>query len=397
MTDIEYLQNYDGPELRIMEVCGTHTAAIFKNGIRRLISPGIRLVSGPGCPVCVTVPSYIDDCIRISLLPGHELVCFGDLLKIPGAGRTLSDAKGAGGRVRMVWSPFDAVSLAQSTPETTFVFAAIGFETTAPAFGLIIEEAEARGIRNLRLLTSLKSAVAAVEWICAAGEAIDAFLCPGHVSVVTGADAWAPLAEKYGKPFVVAGFEGEHLLAAIRVAAEAAAEGRGRELHPEAVAEAENTTVGRGRNLHPEAVATKGNQPGIVRNLYPEAVTAEGNWRALAVIDRYFDTGEAEWRGLGTVAGSGYYLKQEFSSYEAPGSGRPLRRDFPQRGESPSKGADPGDDSLPEGCRCGDVILGRIDPDACPLFGTACTPLHAVGPCMVSSEGACGVWFRGRQ
>jgi len=376
LNDKDYLQNYDGPAIRIMEVCGTHTAAIFKNGIRSLLSPKIRLVSGPGCPVCVTVPSYIDRCIEICLLPGHELLCFGDLLKVPGTEKTLSDAKGAGGRVRMVWSPFDALPLAEREPETTFVFAAIGFETTAPAFGLLIEEAEARGIRNLKLLTSLKSALVAIDWICAAGEAIDAFLCPGHVSVVTGADAYIPLAEKYRKPFIVAGFESEHLLAAIRAAAEDAAEGRG-----------------------------------TVRNLYPEAVSAEGNLKAREVTGRYFEIAGAEWRGLGSVAASGYRLREKYLAFEVRQGDGAVRQGDVRQGDGSSVLSLRGKTEEPSpcltspcltapspcltDCRCGDVILGRIDPDECPLFGTSCTPSHPTGPCMVSSEGACGYWYRG--
>jgi hydrogenase expression/formation protein HypD len=408
ISDADFLRNYDGPPLRIMEVCGTHTAAIFKSGIRDFLSPKIRLVSGPGCPVCVTVPSFIDECIDISFLPGYELICFGDLLKVPGSKRTLSDAKGAGGRVRMAWSPFDAIALAQHDPETIFVVVAIGFETTAPAFALLVEEAEALGIRNLKLITSLKSALSAIDWICAMGEDVDAFLCPGHVSVVTGADAYLSLAEKYGKPFVIAGFEAEHLLAAVRAAVEDAAKGRG-----------------------------------VVRNLYPEAVSAEGNLRARAIVGKYFDLCDESWRGLGTIANSGFRLKKAYCHYELGsresdkpekrllrGAQRSLsetsekfggsknRRDArPKRARSildPNFTSEatkaPRDraqatkvdsiqtsrDTLVEGCRCGDVILGRIDPDECPLFGAECTPTSAVGPCMVSSEGACGTWYKSR-
>lgn len=334
-----------------MEVCGTHTAAIFKSGVRSFLSPKIRLVSGPGCPVCVTVPSYIDRCIRICRQPGHELVCFGDLMKVPGTETSLSDAAANGGRVRMAYSPFDTALLAEKDPGTTFVFAAIGFETTAPAFALLLEDAAARGIRNLKLLTSLKSALSAMDWICAKGEAIDAFLCPGHVSVVTGADAYLPLSEKYGKPFVVAGFEDAHLLAAIDAAARDAAAGRAG-----------------------------------VRNLYPEAVSAQGNPKARAFTENYFDVSDALWRGLGSVENSAYILKKDYLGFDA---------DAVARGNGDGACL-PAESDLPPGCRCGDVILGRIDPDACPLFGTACTPAHAMGPCMVSSEGACGVWRRGR-
>jgi hydrogenase expression/formation protein HypD len=325
-----------------MEVCGTHTAAIFKSGIRSFLSPKIRLVSGPGCPVCVTVSSFIDRCIEISLRPDHELLCFGDLLKIPGTERTLSDVKGAGGRVRMVWSPFDAVDLAQRVPDTTFVVAAIGFETTTPAFALLLEEAKAKGIVNIKLLTSLKSALSAIEWICETGEAVDAFLCPGHVSVVTGTDAYRPFAEKYGKPFIIAGFEGAHLIAAIRAAVERASEGKGG-----------------------------------VRNFYAEAASAGGNAKARMMIQKYFDIRDTQWRGLGSVRRSGYFLKEEFGICDAGGTDELSDSGFE-----------------PDGCRCGDVILGRIDPGDCPLFGKICTPSSAVGSCMVSAEGACGVWYR---
>ena len=364
-----------------MEVCGTHTAAIYKYGIRSLLSPNIKLISGPGCPVCVTMSDYIDQCIEISQLPGHELICFGDLMKIPGSKRTLSDAKAAGGRIRMVWSPFDAIALSLEAPETTFVATAIGFETTAPAFGLLIDEAEMRGVRNLKLITSLKSALAAIDWICSTGEAVDAFLCPGHVSVVTGADAYLPLAEKYSKPFIIAGFEGRHLITAIRAAAEDAYEGR----------------FG-------------------VRNLYPEAVSAQGNKKARLVTEKYFALGDAVWRGLGNVSGSGYFLRDQARLFFEGVARAPGEQDKQEGGETSccrsgsdrDHGIQEGSTSVsfgvqvkqredfsanqgnPDGCRCGDVILGRIDPDECPLFGYVCTPSHAIGPCMVSSEGACG-------
>jgi len=265
----------------------------------------------------------------------------------------------------MLWSPFDATALAEREPATTFVVAAIGFETTAPAFALLLEEAEARGLKNIKLLTSLKSALAAIEWVCAAGEAIDAFLCPGHVSVVTGTDAYVPLAEKYGKPFIVAGFEGKPLLAAVRAAVEDAAEGRGG-----------------------------------VRNLYPEAVSAAGNIKAREITDRYFELDSEEWRGLGSVAESGFFLREAYRSYDAgddcidtenmTGSRRPETESI---GTGPS--ASEAEETEASRCRCGDVILGRIDPGECPLFRNVCTPTNPIGPCMVSSEGACGYWYRG--
>ncbi|MDR1271544.1 MAG: hydrogenase formation protein HypD, partial [Clostridiales Family XIII bacterium] len=176
-----------GKPLRIMEVCGTHTAAIYRSGLRSILPDDVKLISGPGCPVCVTPPSYIDKCIEIAESPKHILLCFGDMLKVPGGAEryTLSELGASGGNVRMVYSPFEAVKAAQGFPEKTIVVAAVGFETTAPAYALLLEEAEQKGLRNIKLITSLKSAIAAIEWICASGEDVDAFLCPGHVSTIT--------------------------------------------------------------------------------------------------------------------------------------------------------------------------------------------------------------------
>ncbi|MDR1795879.1 MAG: hydrogenase formation protein HypD [Clostridiales Family XIII bacterium] len=367
---IAFLRGYDGPPLKIMEVCGTHTAAIMKSGIRSFLPPGIRLVSGPGCPVCVTPTSYIDACLRVAGTPGGGaqacLASFGDMLKVPGsAGTTLSDALGAGANVRMVYAPFDVLPLAEENPGTEYVVAAVGFETTAPAYALLMEEADERGLSNIRLLPALKSALSAIDYICAIGEDVDAFLCPGHVSVITGSRAYEPLAEKYGKPFVVAGFEARHILEAVHRCA-----------------------------IDALAIRNEG-RPGAVTNLYPEAVSEEGNPKALALIEQWFEKEDTPWRGLGTIPASGYALKQERRRFSFGAVGN-------ASGEPPSGSHDPQDltdlqasqDSLPPGCRCGEVILGRIDPDACPLFGASCTPAHAVGPCMVSSEGACGIWFK---
>jgi hydrogenase expression/formation protein HypD len=340
---------------KIMEVCGTHTAAIFKSGIRDLLPKDVRLVSGPGCPVCVTPPSYIANSIAIAQTPGHVLLCFGDMMKVPSPdGTTLSDAMAAGAAVRMVYAPFDALDLAEKNPDIVFTIAAVGFETTAPAYALLIEEAEARGLHNIRLLTALKSADRAIEWICETGEDVDAFLCPGHVSVITGSAAFEPLSKKYPRPFVIAGFEAKQLEKAVYDCIQGG--------------------------------------PGV-RNLYPEAVSKEGNPKAKALLETYFDLKDAAWRGLGTISKSGYILKSKYAHWIPKQA----------RDDSVIAGADPQSmpvesygDALPDGCRCGEVILGRIDPPDCPLFGKTCTPLRATGPCMVSSEGACGIWYRNR-
>ncbi|MDR1247387.1 MAG: hydrogenase formation protein HypD [Clostridiales Family XIII bacterium] len=335
------LKSYDGPRISVMEVCGTHTAAIFNTGVRSLLSPKIRLISGPGCPVCVTPTTFIDRCIEIAKTENRVVMSFGDMLKVPGSRVSLAGARSEGGRVEMMYSPFEAVARAKRDPGTTFVLAAVGFETTVPAYALAIEEAAALGLENIRLVTALKSVLPALKWVSENGEA-DGFICPGHVSVITGADAYTQLAEKYDKPFVVAGFEGEHIVAAICAIIQALSGKRG-----------------------------------VVRNLYPSAVSGEGNLKAQAVIDKYFERGSAFWRGLDAIPDSGFYLREEYARFD--GGGREL-----------------GDDgAMPSGCLCGDVIAGRADPSECLAFGGACLPENPLGPCMVSAEGACGIWYRG--
>lgn len=340
---IRYLSAYDGKELKLMEVCGTHTAAIFKNGIRSLISPKIKLISGPGCPVCVTPSSYIDAVASYALKEGCCVLTFGDMMKVPGKGGSLSDLMGQGASVRIMYSPFEALELASKHPETTWVVAAVGFETTAPSYALMIDEASKRNIENIRVVTALKTVVPALRWICENQPDIDGFICPGHVSVITGSDVYIPLAEDYAKPFVVSGFEAEHILAVIYDIVRQLERGEGR-----------------------------------VDNLYPNAVRPEGNERAKEILSKCFEKGPATWRGLGRIEGSGLYLSGEYGRYDA--GSRDLTSDM----------------ELPDGCRCAEVITGRIDPSQCPMFGEACKPESPYGPCMVSAEGACGIWYRNR-
>lgn len=339
---IDYLKSYDGPELKIMEVCGTHTAAIFKAGIRSLISDRIKLISGPGCPVCVTPTAFIDKCIEYASEKDHVLLTFGDMMKVPGTGDSLSEAKGRGAaNIQLMYSPFEALDKAAENQHKTYVIAAVGFETTAPAYALMLQEAKRRGMDNIRLVTALKMAIPALDWICTNQEDIAGFICPGHVSVITGSASYEPLAEKYGKPFVVTGFEAEHILASLYRLVKQVEEGKG-----------------------------------YVENLYKNAVKPEGNVKALKVMNEVYETGPAMWRGLGIISDSGLYLRKEYGMYD--GGSRELFADM----------------ELPEGCRCGDVIVGRLNPDQCPMFGKACTPVKPFGPCMVSSEGACGIWYR---
>ena len=339
---IDYLKSYDGRELKLMEVCGTHTAAIFKNGIRSLISPKIKLISGPGCPVCVTPTAYIDKCIEYAMMPNHVLLTFGDMMKVPGTNESLSEAKGRGAaNIQLMYSPFEAVEKAQQHPELTYAVAAVGFETTAPAYALMIQEAEKKGISNIKLVTALKTAIPALHWICENQEDIDGFICPGHVSVITGSRVYDELASLYRKPFVVTGFEAEHILASLY-----------------------------------RIVKQIEKNDGHTENLYRNAVKDDGNPKALAVMEKVFQTGPAMWRGLGIIEDSGLYLKDEYAEFD--GGSFELYADM----------------ELPAGCGCADVIVGRINPDQCPMFGEKCTPLKPFGPCMVSSEGAGGIWYR---
>jgi hydrogenase expression/formation protein HypD len=341
---IEYLKSYDGRQLKLMEVCGTHTAAIFKNGIRDLISPKIKLISGPGCPVCVTPTAFIDKCVSYAKAPNCELLTFGDMMKVPGTAGSLSENKAGDAHISIMYSPLEAIEKAEANPDITYVVAAVGFETTAPTYALLVKEAARRGLENIRLVTALKTAIPALHWICENQNDIDGFICPGHVSVITGIHVYDDLAEEFRKPFVVSGFEAEHILAAIYRIVRQIEAGEGR-----------------------------------VENMYPNAVRENGNPNALQVIEDVYEPGLAVWRGLGPIADSGLYLREEYARFD--GGSRGLDEDM----------------ELPEGCRCGDVITGRINPDQCPMFAAGtCTPMDPFGPCMVSSEGSCGIWYRNR-
>lgn len=331
------LREYDGKPLRLMEVCGTHTAEISRNGIRSLLSPKIKLVSGPGCPVCVTVSSYLDRLVELSLTPGITVVTFGDLLRVPGSEQCLNDARAMGGSVKMVYSPLDVIPLAQKETRI-FVFAAVGFETTAPVYAALLQQAEALGLTNIRLLTSLKTMPAVIDWVCSHQSGIDGFLAPGHVSVITGSEIFTPLAQKYQIPFAIAGFQGGELLSAVYALIKLQGQGR--------------------------AV-----------NLYPSAVTAQGNLTAQSVVKRYFIPHSASWRGMGIIPDSGMILRPEYACYDMGSAG--LIKDL----------------SYHSGCQCAQVLTGEILPTACPLFGKICTPQTPQGACMVSGEGSCFHYF----
>ncbi|MCL1918799.1 MAG: hydrogenase formation protein HypD [Peptococcaceae bacterium] len=341
---VAQLRGYEGEPLRFMEICGTHTSSIFRHGIRDLVSSQIRLIAGPGCPVCVTPALYIDRVLTWAKKPGCVVLSFGDMLKVPGSkGESLSLAQASGAQVEIIYGPHEVLEKAQNHPDRVFVLAAVGFETTIPAYALLLDEVRRLNLKNIKLVTALKRLMPALEFICQNETGISGFLAPGHVSAIIGSQVYAPLAKEYHKPFAVAGFSAEQILAAV---------------------------YGLLRQVQ--------NGKAEVHNYYRSAVKPEGNVKARRIIDRVFEPGTAAWRGLGDIEGSGYYLKEEYRDFDGGSFG--IREDMTQ----PQN----------QGCRCAEVIIGRLNPDECPRFAKGCTPQNPQGPCMVSEEGSCGIWFR---
>lgn len=336
----EYLRNYNGPKLRLMEVCGSHTAAISKYGIREMLSEKISLISGPGCPVCVTPSSYIDRLIELAKERDTCVVTFGDMLRVPGSRQSLSEAKGEGAVVEMVYSPMDSLKLAEENPGKCFVFAAVGFETTAPVYTLLLEEVQKKNLTNVKLLTAIKTMPQAIRSLMRENPEIDGFLAPGHVCTITGSDAFLPLAKDLQIPFAVAGFEDREILLAIYGLVK--------------MAEQRDATV---------------------RNFYPAAVTERGNIIAQEKLQKYFKTYDAVWRGLGIIPDSGLILKEEYQCYDA--GSLALTEDTKRNAA----------------CCCDKILIGKMAPTECPLFGKVCTPGTPQGACMVSYEGSCHQYY----
>ena len=333
---VDFLRNYDGRKVRLMEVCGSHTHAIAKHGIRDLLSPNIELLSGPGCPVCVTPTAYIDRLIELCLTKDTTVVTFGDLLRVPGSKESLNEAKGRGGSVEMVYSPMDVLGLAKENPKRQYVFAAVGFETTAPVYTLLLDNIIAQGLDNIKILTALKTMPGAISYLCDNGAAIDGFIAPGHVSAVTGADYFNGLADKYQIPFAVSGFGAKELVIAIYGLVQMIIK----------------------------------NQP-QVKNYYTSVVDQGQNDIIVSQLNKYFQTADVVWRGMGAIPSSGLLLKKEYSEFDAG-----------------SFGLDE-DNKRNKACRCGDILMGKAKPADCPLFGRVCTPMSPEGACMVSEEGSC--------
>ncbi|MCC7204688.1 MAG: hydrogenase formation protein HypD [Phycisphaeraceae bacterium] len=335
-----------GRELVFMEVCGTHTTSAFRSGLHSLMPDNVTLLSGPGCPVCVTAQGDIDLLIELAQQPQVTLCTYGDMLRVPGARGSLETARGHGASVRIVYGAMDALAFAEQHPDRQVVLASVGFETTAPGAAAAILTAQRRHVVNFTVLASHKRVVPAMLALLRAGEVrLDGFLCPGHVSVIIGSEVYRPIVEDHGLPCVVAGFEPVQMAAAL----------------------AELTEQACGRRAE-------------LINQYIEAVTSTGNRTAQLLLDEVFEPAEVRWRGLGTIPESGLVIRNKYQAFDA---------------QSRFNLA-PAEDHEPRGCLCGQVITGKATPRDCKLFGTTCTPVHPIGPCMVSSEGTCQAWFKYR-
>lgn len=338
-TAKEIIESYDGEKIRIMEVCGTHTHEIFRLGIRKILPPQIELISGPGCPVCVTPVGYIDEAVMLALEKDAVICTFGDLIRVPGTKMSLSDARSKGAKIQIVYTPLDAVELAKKNPEKQYVFLAVGFETTTPAACLAVKRAKEENLSNFSLLVANKTMPNAYE---ALKGSADAFLYPGHVNAITGTKLCEELT-KEGISGVVAGFTAKELLTALAVIIE----------------------------------KSKTGKPFFV-NCYPRVVKSEGNLPAQKLIAEVMESCDSEWRGLGIIKNSGQKLRKEYKSYDAR-----LKFQLPKI-EGRSNPA----------CRCGEVLQGKCKPSDCKVFGKACNPQHPVGACMVSNEGACSAYYQ---
>ena len=328
----------------LMEVCGTHTVAIARNGIRDLMPEGCKLASGPGCPVCVTANRDIDAVIALARVENVILTTFGDMTRVPGSSSSLLKEQAAGRDVRIVYSPLDALNIAQANPDRPVVFVGVGFETTTPLVAMAIKRAAALGLKNFSVYAAHKNMPGALDVLMGDPELkVDALILPGHVSTIIGIEPYRFLAEKYGIPGVITGFEPLDVLQGIAMLMRQLHEGRAE-----------------------------------IENAYARGVMAEGNPVALAAIDDVFETCTATWRGLGPIEGSGYRIREQYAQFDA------LRRFEPEIEETRE----------PRGCRCGDVLRGIMAPNECPLFRKMCSPENPVGPCMVSSEGSCSAYYR---
>jgi len=330
--------------VNFMEVCGTHTMSIYQYGIRSLLPENVRLVSGPGCPVCVTPISYVDKALACTADPCNIVATFGDMLRVPGSHSSLMEQRAQGADIRIVYSPLDAVSLAKHNPQRRVVFLGVGFETTAPTVAASIIEAARQKLTNYCVLASHKTMPVPMEILTGDPELnLRGYLCPAHVSTVIGGAAYRPLAGKYHIPCVVTGFEPADVMQGIEMLLAQVLRGESR-----------------------------------VEIQYSRAVSWGGNPKAQAILKQLFEPCDAVWRGLGVLPGSGLAIRAEYAEFDAE---RVMTLNVPVAVENPA-------------CLCGEVLKGKLTPFGCPLFSTLCTPESPVGACMVSSEGTCAAAYK---
>ena len=333
-------------ELRLMEVCGTHTMAIAASGLKSMLPSTVRLLSGPGCPVCVTPPQVIDKVLELSMEKDVILASYGDMLRVPGsrAGDSLLRRRALGAHVETVYSAVDAVELALQHPDKQVVFLGVGFETTAPGTAAAVLTAKEKGAKNFTLWSMLKTVEPALRALIRSdGFNVDGFLCPGHVATIIGAKGFRFLPDEYGLPAVVAGFEPEDILLAVY-----------------------------------KLVKQLSEKEPKLENEYTRAVSFDGNRLAQRIMEECFEPRFDLWRGLGGIDESGLGLREKISGFDAQ---RRFKITIPTS-------------ETPTACRCGEVITGKLAPVLCPMFGKRCTPEDPVGPCMVSSEGACAAAWK---
>lgn len=329
--------------ITLMEVCGGHTMALNKYGIPSLLPDTINLVSGPGCPVCVTDKKFIDHIVALSRNKDIIITTFGDLIRVPGSTSSLEREKSHGANIRIVYSPLEALTIAQQNPDNIIVFPGIGFETTAPTTAAAVLEAYEKNISNFYLLSSHKVMPPAMLALIDEGVKIDGYLCPGHVSVITGSSIYYPIVEQFNKGCVIAGFEPLDILLSIYMLIKQFECGK----------------------------------PSVEIE-YKRAVRPEGSVKALSIIDKVYQPGDAWWRGLGVIPQSGLDLRDEYATFDAY---RQINVEVEDTRET-------------KGCKCGEILKGLQSPRECPLFKKVCTPSNPIGACMVSSEGACAASYQ---
>ncbi len=340
----EKIRKISTRRIRLMEICGTHTMAIFRHGIRTLLPDTIELVSGPGCPVCVTATEDIDRAVKLARTKGVIITTFGDMVRVPGSAGSLQTAQAEGAVVKMVYSTFDALKIAAENQDRDVVFLGVGFETTAPTVAAAIQTAHAQERGNFSVLSAHKLLPPAMDALLSGGRLmVDGFICPGHVTTIIGTSSYESVVRRFQTPCVVTGFEPVDILQGILMLVEQAESCRAE-----------------------------------VEIQYSRAVSPEGNPGALAVMDQVFEPCDTLWRGLGNIPKSGLAIREPFVVLDAE---RRFDLDVPAAVDPP-------------GCLCANVLRGAATPPECKLFRTACTPGTPIGPCMVSSEGTCAAYFK---